>query len=122
MARSNSNHETVLITANKTVAIADCGVTQKATVDGIVFTLPSTAAGLSFRFENGGSQNGAVGFSISPAAADKIEGLGSAATDNKDVINTKATAKSDIDFIELTGNGTDGWIVRDYAGNWAREA
>lgn len=120
--RSNSNHNSVVVTENKTLAAADCGITQAVSTDAITITLPSTAVGLRYRIENHGSANGSCAVTISPAAADKIVGAALTAADNKDIINTKATAKADIDFIELVADGTDGWYVHDYAGTWSREA
>jgi len=119
--RNNSNRNAVVVTENKTLAAADCGIAQAVQTDAITITLPSTAAGLSYRIENHGTANGACAVNVSPAAADKIMGAGFTAADNKDAINTKATAKADIDYIELVGDGVDGWYVKSYAGTWVRE-
>jgi hypothetical protein len=41
--------------------------------------------------------------------------------DNKDLINTKATARRG-DFVVLGGNDADGYAVQQLRGTWAREA
>jgi len=82
----------VIKTANYTVVInqGDIGKTLVSALDGMVFTLPSIAIGNTYKFINTAA-DGAAKMSISPAAADGISWAGSA-TDDKDLINTKATA------------------------------
>lgn len=102
-----------------TLAAADCGIVHEVTDDAAVITLPATAAGLTFTIMNGG-EDGEVVATVSPNASDKIMGNGFTAADNKDAINTKATAKKG-DFITLVGEGVDGWYVTAVKGTWARE-
>ncbi|MBM4644769.1 hypothetical protein GS464_20220 [Rhodococcus hoagii] len=109
------------VAASKTVAAADSGVVQNVTKDAVVVTLPATAAGLTVTIRNGGKADGQVGFSISPNSADKIQGYGLTSADNKDVINTKATARAG-DEITLVGDGVDGWFVQNATGVFDREA
>ena len=106
--------------ADYTAAATDSGKVIYVDTDAKVITLPSTAAGLCITVENAGA-DGAVGISVSPAAADKIMGVGLTAADNKDLINTKATAKKG-DRVVLVGDGVDGWYVHELIGTWAREA
>ena len=123
-ARGHYNRNNVAVTGNKTLTAADMGIVQNVTVDGVIITLPSTAAGLTFTITNGGKYDGAVGFSVSPAAADAIAGLGFTATINKDAVNTKATSKPG-DEITLIASGTAGvtaWSVLNAVGTIAREA
>lgn len=115
-----AQNKTATVTADKTLAEADCGVTQVVTVDAKTITLPSTVVGMRFRIQNGGA-NGAVLVAVSPAAADKIMGNGFTSADNKDALNTKATAKNG-DYIDLVGDGVNGWFVSGVKGIWAREA
>lgn len=68
---------------------------------------------------NGGA-DGAVAVTISPNANDKIMGPNIAGVDNKDRINTKATAKTG-DFIVIVGDGVDGWDITREVGTWAAE-
>ena len=108
-------------TDNYTVLVTDSGTKFAIATDAKVFTLPSTAKGLTFQFWNTGA-DAAVLLSVSPAAADNIAGGGIAGgTDNKDRLNTKATAKK-YDMCEVVGDGSAGWIVTKSYGVWAEEA
>lgn len=104
---------------NKTLDEGDCGVVQVVTVDAKVVTLPATVVGYSYTIMNGG-EDGAVLVTVSPNASDKIMGNGFTSADNKDALNTKATAKKG-DYIKLVGDGADGWVVTEVVGVWARE-
>lgn len=110
-----------LKTANYTVVIStDSGSTFTSTLDAIVYTLPSIAIGNTVTFVNLALDGGAK-LSVSPAAADGITYVGSS-TDNKDIINTKATAKYG-DFITLASlDGVVAWQVVAVRGIWAKEA
>lgn len=106
--------------ANYTMTAADSGYVTYIDTDAITITLPATAAGLSYTFVNAGPDAG-VALTLSPNAADKIQGCGLSAADNKDLINTKATARKG-DLVRIVGDGTDGWIIQEMRGTWAREA
>lgn len=108
------------VSVNKTLAEGDSGVVQVVDTDGVVVTLPATVVGTAYVVENGGA-DGAVGISVSPAAADKIMGNGFTSADNKDAVNTKATAKKG-DRIVLVADGVNGWFCEEIVGTWAREA
>ena len=107
--------------ANYTVVITtDSGKTLVSTLDAIVYTLPSIAIGNTVTFVNM-ADDGQAALNISPAAADGITYAGSS-TDNKDLINTKATAKKG-DFVTLASlDGTVAWQVVAARGIWAKEA
>jgi hypothetical protein len=119
------------ITTSGTLALTDCGTVQNIQADGLTTTLPATTAGACFTIRNGGvpktsgptgtGDNASLAVTISPNASDKIQGAGLSASDNKDLINTKATAKAG-DEVTLVGDGTDGWIVLNMVGIWARES
>lgn len=122
----------VNVTEAKTLAAADTGYVQNVQYANAVITLPATAAGLFFTVRNGGlpidadGPEGAVSdgnlISVSPAAADLIEGgVTGTATDNKDLQNTAATARVG-DEVSLMGGDADGWNVTELRGVWAREA
>lgn len=121
----------VNVTTNKTLAAADAGIVQNVTVDGVVITLPSTAAGLMFTIRNGGDNpsgtpagavaDGSCLVQVSPAAADQLIGNGYTPADNKDAINTKATSKVG-DEITVMGGDVNGWVITNVKGTWAREA
>lgn len=117
---------------SKVLTLADCGIIQNVIVDGLTVTLPATAAGSTFTVRNGGlpastalgSQSGAdagVLVNVAPNSADKIQGLGFTAADNKSVLNTKATSRVG-DYIRLVGDGIDGYNVIEARGIWARAA
>jgi hypothetical protein len=114
---------TVKDSAYTVVANTDSGKTFITFTDNMVFTLPAIALGETYTFING-AEDGAAKLSISPNAADGIMYLNSA-TDNKDLINTKATAKKG-DFVTLsavyTGATLDYWTVTNIRGVWAKEA
>ncbi len=107
------------VAADATLAITDVGYTINVTADGKVITLPSTVVGYAFTVVND-MADGACAVTISPAAADLIAGVGFTAADNKDIVNTKATAKKG-DYVKLLGDGANGWFVLEMVGIWARE-
>ncbi len=107
--------------SNYTVIINDdSGKTIVSSLDGFVATLPSIATGNTITFVNM-ANDGQGEYSISPAALDGINYIGSN-TDDKDLINTKATAKKG-DYVTLASlNGTTAWQVVAVRGIWAKEA
>lgn len=128
---SDKRRQSVNVSTNKTLTLADQGIVQNVIADGIVITLPSTAAGSTFVIRNGGvpvtsgpagtGSDQSVLVAVSPAAADKIQGNGFTAADNKDALNTKDTSQVG-DEITLVGDGVDGWNIQECIGTWAREA
>jgi hypothetical protein len=117
---ANEKRETK--SANYTVDAQDTGKIIYVDTDAVVITLPAIATAVTVTFVNAGSF-GTVGFSISPNAADKIMGPDLAGADNKDLINTKATANRG-DYVTLTYGTADGWMVTvdGMRGTWAQEA
>jgi len=106
--------------SNYTVTTADSGKTFVSSTDGVVFTLPAIAIGYSFKFVNN-APDGANALTISPNASDGITYAGSS-TDNKDLINTKATSKQG-DYVVISSlNGTTAWQVTEVRGTFAKEA
>ena len=113
-AVAKSSAYTVIITT-------DSGKTfTNSLTDGVVFTLPSIAIGNTVTFVNT-APNGQADLTISPAAADGITYAGSS-TDNKDLINTKATAKYGDSVTLASLDGVVAWQVVDVRGIWAKEA
>lgn len=112
-------------TANATLAAVDSGSVQVVSADALVFTLPSTAVGLTFTFKNGSRTDGEYGFAISPAAADGITG-GNLATPviNKDIVSSKATnrCQDEITIIGTGVAGTGAWMITNATGTYTREA
>jgi|TARA_R110002012_G_scaffold9231_4_gene42565 hypothetical protein len=106
--------------ANYTVQNADSGKTFTSSTDGMVFTLPAISVGRIFTFVNT-APDGTNAMTISPNANDGILYAGSL-TDNKDLINTKATQKVG-DFVVCASlNSTSHWTIVDAQGVFAKEA
>lgn len=108
------------VSANKTLDAQDTGKIMEVDTDAVVITLPSTAVGIVYHIRNVAA-DAAAKVSVSPAALDKIMGPDIAGVDNKDLINTKATAKKG-DYVKLIGDGASGWFVAEISGTWAAEA
>lgn len=109
------------ISADKTLAAADVGKLFWVDTDAVTITLPAIATGLDgVAIVNGGAF-GAVAVTLSPNASDMILGPGITGADDKDLINTKATARRG-DFVKLGGNDADGYAVQEIRGTWARQA
>lgn len=108
------------ISANKTIDALDSGKVFFIDTDATTTTLPATATAGFITLVNIGA-DGTVAVNASPAAADKITGPDVAGTDNKDLINTKATARRG-DRVTLKPGHADGWVVHDIKGIWAEEA
>ena len=116
----NVDINAVTKSANYTVVVTtDSGKVFVTFTDNVVFTLPAIADGQVYTFING-AEDGAAKVSISPNAADGIMYV--TATDNKDLINTKATAKKGDYVVIQNVAGTDYWSVTDARGVWAKEA
>lgn len=112
-------------TDNYTVLASDNGKTFCIATASKVFTLPPTQNGLRYRFVNtGAATNNTV--RIAPNAADKIIGTFTLAAsivklpgvDNKYIDNTAGTSVKG-DWVELTGDGVDGWYITGSDGIWA---
>jgi hypothetical protein len=96
------------------------GMTFTSSIDGVVFTLPAISIGRVITFVNTAS-DGANTLTISPNANDGILYAGSL-TDNKDLINTKATSKVG-DYVTIAAlNSTAHWTVVAVQGIFAKEA
>lgn len=124
------NRASVDVTLNKVLTLADCGIVQNVIADGITLTLPATSAGASYTIRNGGAPassavgagtgaDGSVLVTVAPNSSDQFAGLAVTATDNKPLLNTKLTSHVG-DEVSLTGDGTNGWIIRDVKGAWVQ--
>ncbi len=109
----------VLKSANYTVDATDTGKWLWVDTDAVVITLPAVE-GINFVRIGNIAAFGVSGLAISPNASDMIEGPGITAADNKDLINTKATARRG-DWAEIAQGDANGWSAR-VSGTWAREA
>lgn len=109
------------ISDNKTLDAEDCGKLFWVDTDAKTITLPAIAAGLSgCRIINGGAF-GTVAVTLSPNSADMILGPDITGADDKDLVNTKATARRG-DQVCLIAGDADGYMVTDLSGTWARQA
>lgn len=93
------------VTGAKTLDAGDCGVVQNVTASATV-TLPATAALRNFMVRVGAP---GITVNVSPNASDYIIGNGSTATtDNKDLIFTDQPVGS---YVQLSADGTNGYVV-----------
>lgn len=109
-----------LSASTKTLDAQDTGKIIFCTVTTVV-TLPATATALASVTLVNMAAYGVAQISADPAAADKIMGPDLAGVDNKDLINTLATAQRG-DYITLTAGHADGYVVNNIKGTWAAEA
>ncbi len=105
------------VSANKTLDIEDNGKAFFVDTDAVVVSMPAVATPVNCLIVNIGAF-GAVKLSVSPVAADKIQGPDLPGTDNTDHTNTKATARRG-DFVELITGDANGPIVARQRGIWA---
>jgi len=105
-----------------TIAIADDSVQVgkfcTVSADAQTLTLPAVVVGAKFIIVNIAADGGAL-LTISPNSNDKflVDIAGAAGTDNKDIINTKAT-QNQYDYVSLVGLTADGWLIDDIRGTW----
>jgi hypothetical protein len=116
----------VTLTADTTLALATHSVQVGAYVniatDAKTLTLPAVTVGSSYIIVNSAADAGAL-LTISPNSSDQflVDIAGAAGTDNKDIINTKAT-QSRLDYVHLMGIDAIGWMIADIRGTWVDEA
>ena len=86
-----------------------------------VFTLPAVADVQGDIWIVNGAADGTL-CTISPDGSDKFvwDVAGAAGTDNKDLINTAATAKKG-DYVKLRYGAAAGWSIKEMGGIWADE-
>lgn len=124
-----ARNDVVVTTGSKTVAATDAGtvqVAQPATVGNTTtFTLPAVAAGnvgLSFTFRAGGPNNGDSPVTVTPNAADGVNGLGFTSATGKGPQVLAAVVRTG-DEITLQSSGVTGvnaWYVTNTVGTWTR--
>jgi len=102
-----------------TVDALDSGKIIYVDTDAVVITLPAVEVGIEITIVNVGSF-GTVETTIAPNAADMIEGVDLTGADDKDLVNTKATAQRG-DYVTLIGANADGWMVTAKRGTWTRQ-
>lgn len=107
------------VAADKTLDALDSGKVFFFTTDTKVITLPAVAK-MSFRIVNAAAYGTAL-VTISPNANDGIQARDMSTTDNKDLLNTKATANRG-DMVDIEYGDATGWTVTKMVGTWAKEA
>lgn len=107
------------VSDNKTLDEQDSNKVFFVDTDAKAITLPAVA-GMHFGIVNAGAF-GAVLVTISPNANDGIASSVGASTDNKDLLNTKATANRG-DYAKIEYGDATGWQVTELVGTWAKEA
>tara|TARA_R110002167_G_scaffold70512_7_gene199044 strand:- start:425 stop:1192 length:768 start_codon:yes stop_codon:yes gene_type:complete len=108
-----------VVSADKTLDPQDSGKLFWVDTDARTITLAAVATPTFCKIVNGGAY-GTVAVTISPDADDSVEGPDISAANNKDVINTKATARRG-DFAVLGFVDADGYAITQLKGIWARE-
>jgi hypothetical protein len=109
-----------LKSTNYTVDAEDAGKFIWVDTNSVVITLPAVGGIAALRVGNIAAY-GVSGVAISPNASDMIEGPDITAADNKDIINTLATAARG-DWVQVNDGDANGWSISQMVGTWAREA
>lgn len=108
------------LSANKTLDSEDSGKLFWVDTDAFTITLPAVATPALCKIVNGGAF-GTIAVTISPNSGDSLEGPDITAADDKDAINTKATANRG-DFAVLGFVDAAGYAITELKGIWARQA
>tara|TARA_R110000737_G_scaffold322953_3_gene335439 strand:- start:2137 stop:2544 length:408 start_codon:yes stop_codon:yes gene_type:complete len=123
--RARSKQETLIITQD--ISANEAGTEFNIATDAKVMTLPTITAetiGMELTFRNTGADGNNI-ITLSPAATDAIHGtiaaVSSGGVDNKDWINTKASANKG-DWVTLKAVALTDWYITGGDGVWASEA
>lgn len=123
--RARSEQTTISTTSD--VKANQAGGEFNIATDAIVISLPEINAnniGMEFTFRNTGADGNNI-ITISPAASDAIHGtvaaIQSGGVDNKDWINTKATANKG-DWCTIKAVALTDWYLTGGDGVWASES
>jgi hypothetical protein len=108
------------VSDNLTLDAQDSGKLLWIDTDAKTITLPAVEGMSNIRIMNGGAF-GAVAVTVSPNANDMVESVNVAGVDNKDIVNTKATACRG-DYIDLDYSDANGWVVTRMVGTWVKES
>ena len=117
---------TPVVLTTSTLAVATHSVQKgkyvQVAADAQTLTLPAVVVGASFIIVNTAADGGAL-LTISPNANDKflVDIAGAAGTDDKDIVNTKAT-QIQYDYVKLVGLSADGWLIDDIRGIWVDQS
>ena len=108
------------MTDAQTLTLTSSGVPIVVT-NASTLTLPAVAAGSCWWIINGNEDGTAI--TVSPNGSDKflVDAAGAAGTDDKDIVNTAATARKG-DYVKLGYGSSAGWAVTELVGTWADES
>ena len=115
-----------IVLTSGTLAVAthsvQVGKYVEVSADAQTLTLPAVVLGTSFIIVNTANDGEAL-LTISPDGNDKFltDIAGASGTDDKDIINTKATQLK-YDFVHLIGVHADGWLIHNIRGTWVDES
>ena len=111
----------IIVGGNTTLAYATHSGRPVIQNSAAVFTLPAVAnLGSSFWIVNGAPDGTLMTLAVN--ASDKFlwDVAGAAGTDDKNAINTAATARKG-DYIKVQYGSADGWIITEMGGTWVDE-
>ena len=111
----------VTITGDTTLTAATHGFHPVVITSTATLTLPAVAEGVSFWLINGCADGTLM--TVSPNGDDKFlySSDGAAGVDDKDIVNTAATAKKG-DFVKISYGSADGWVIHEMGGTWVDES
>ena len=107
--------------ANYTLDAEDSGKLICVDTDAVTLTLPAIADGFGGATIVNIGAYGTIGVTISPNVNDMILGPDITGANDKDLINTKATAQR-FDRVKLDVGDADGYVVHGLVGVWERQA
>jgi hypothetical protein len=112
----------VTLTEDATIGMTSHGFHPIIVTGTTVVTLPAVTLGHSYWIING-NPSGTGLLTISPNASDRFlfDAAGATGTEDKDLINTQATAKRG-DYVKLVYGSADGWVISEMHGTWIDEA
>jgi hypothetical protein len=123
--RARSKQET--LTTSQAVKANQAGTEFNIATDALVITLPAIDAnniGMELTFRNTGADGNNI-ITLSPATTDAVHGtvgsVQSGGVDNKDWINTKATANKG-DWCTIKAVALTDWYLTGGDGVWASES
>jgi hypothetical protein len=123
--RARSKQET--LTTSQAVKANQAGTEFNIATDALVITLPAIDAnniGMELTFRNTGADGNNI-ITLSPASTDAVHGtvgsVQSGGVDNKDWINTKATANKG-DWCTIKAVALTDWYLTGGDGVWASES
>lgn len=103
-----------------TLDAQDCGKLFWVTADAGVITLPAIADGLAGCLIVNGGSYGTVLVTVSPDSNDMILAADLAGVNDKDLLNTKATAQRG-DRVRIINGDVDGYLAIELVGVWAKQ-